>query len=91
MERGKRYIRRSADGRFFLYIEKSFDPIDQDKKTKLWTASEYLFKCRVSENPVEAFQEITDLIEWNEKEERYEDCATLINMRRKFFRIGPAN
>jgi len=78
MEKRKTYLKRSADGRFFLFKKnpKSYD-INLEKKTKLWLSSDFLYKSLVEENKSNAEKEITALIEWNQGKEKYDDCKKL--------------
>jgi hypothetical protein len=86
MGKGKKYIKKSADGRFFWHIENPrFDPIDIDKKTKLWLSSDYLFSERVKENPTDAYNELKNLIDLNKEKENYEECSSLIDLRDRYF------
>ena len=62
MRNGKRYIKKSADGRFFLYIEKPEYSIDPDKKTKLWLSSDYLLKESLRDSPISTFHQIEEMI-----------------------------
>ena len=86
MGKGKRYIKKSADGRFFLYVRKpDYDSIDLDKKTKLWLSSEYLLKESLKENPISTFSQIEEMLEWTIEIENYEACEKLQNIKRKHF------
>lgn len=78
MERRKTYLKRSADGRFFLFKRnpKSYN-ISLDNKTKLWLSSDFLYKSLVDENKINAEEEITNLIKWNEVMENYDSCKRL--------------
>jgi hypothetical protein len=86
MGKGKRYIKKSADGRFFLFIEKpTYPPIDIEKKTKLWLSSEYLLVESIKENHNLALEQMDDMIEWNRRNEKYEICSRLLGLREKYF------
>lgn len=86
MGKGKKYIKRSADGRFFLFIEKpTYKPIDIEKKTQLWLSSEYLIQESIKENQNLAFEQIEKMIEWNRTNEKYEVCTKLLDLRKKYF------
>lgn len=78
MERKKTYLKRSADGRFFLFKRnpKSYD-IGPDNKTKLWLSSDFLYSSLVKENKDKAEEEIQNLIKWNEVMENYDNCKKL--------------
>jgi hypothetical protein len=84
MERGKKYIKRSADGRYFVYIEKPEYIIDKEKKTKLWLSSPFLFSEAFDDNPIEAEKTLNALIEWNEESQDFESCSKLLNLKRSF-------
>lgn len=85
MGKGKRYIKRSADGRFFLFIEKpTYPPIDIEKKTQLWLSSEYLIQESIKENQSLALEQMESMIEWHKKNEKYEICSRLLNLRKKY-------
>jgi hypothetical protein len=81
MEKGKRYIKKSADGRFFLYIEKPVYSIDPDKKTKLWLSSPYLLEESLSEDKDKTIKILDYLIEWNETNQNFESCSRLLYLR----------
>ena len=83
MGKSKKYIKKSADGRFFLFVEKPDYKIDQERKTKLWISSDYLFNESVKENKVGTLQIIDNLISWNETAENFESCSRLLELRRK--------
>lgn len=86
MGKGKKYIKRSADGRFFLFVEKpTYTPIDIEKKTKLWLSSEYLIEESIKENQSLALEQMENMIEWNTKNEKYEICSRLLSLRKKYF------
>ena len=51
MGKGKRYIKKSADGRFFLHIEAPEYSIDPEKKSKLWLSSPYLLEESLKQDP----------------------------------------
>lgn len=75
---GKRkYIKRYPDGRYFLVIENTNDPIDIEKRTKLWTSSDYLFSESIKQNPEKTKEILEEMILWNEKKEKYEVCQKL--------------
>jgi hypothetical protein len=81
MEKGRRYIKKSADGRFFLYIEKPEYSIDPDKKTKLWLSSSYLLEESLKDDREKTIKILDYLIEWNEKKQNFESCSRLLNLR----------
>lgn len=86
MEKGKRYIKKSADGRFFLYVRKpDYDPIDLDKKTKLWLSSDYLLKESLKEDPISTLHQIEEMLKWNIEMENYEACGKLQNIKINHF------
>jgi hypothetical protein len=84
MEKGKKYIKRSSDGRYFIYIEKPEYNIDKEKKTKLWLSSPFLFSEALDDNPIEAEKTIEDLIKWNVESQNFEACSKLLNLKRSF-------
>jgi len=81
MEKGRRYIKKSADGRFFLYIEKPEYSIDPEKKTKLWLSSPYLIEESLKEDPDNTLKILDYLIEWNEINQNFESCSKLLSLR----------
>lgn len=81
MEKGRRYIKKSADGRFFLYIEKPEYSIDPEKKTKLWLSSPYLIEESLKEDPDKTLKILDYLIEWNEINQNFESCSKLLSLR----------
>ena len=83
MGKSKKYIKKSADGRFFLFVEKSEYSIDIEKKTKFWTSSNYLFEESLKENKHGTLEILENLISWNEKEQNFENCSKLLELRRK--------
>lgn len=83
MGKGRKYIKKSASGRFFLYVEEEEYLIDPDKKTKLWLASPYLIEESLKEDPCKTLETINYLIEWNEKNENFESCSLLISLKNK--------
>lgn len=83
MGKGKRYIKKSADGRFFLYIEKPEYSIDTEKKTKLWLSSDYLFEESLKEDREQTIQTLDYLIQWNESNQNFETCSRLLEMRKR--------
>jgi hypothetical protein len=85
MGKERRYIKKSADGRFFLHIEKLEYQIDLHKKTKLWLSSDYLLKESLKDSPISTFHQIEEMIEWNLEKENYEECEKLQNIKRKHF------
>jgi|688.fasta_scaffold1202535_1 hypothetical protein len=92
MSNRKRYLRKSADGRFFLHIEKpTYSPISIDKKTSLWVSSEYLIEESIRENPESALEQIEKMIDWNKKNEKYELCSRLVGLKAKYFDLNTKN
>ena len=83
MGKGKRYIKKSADGRFFLFVEKSDYTIDPEKKTKLWLSSDYLFEESLKEDRELTTKTLDELISWNENQQNFEDCIRLLEYRKK--------
>ena len=84
MGKGRRYIKKSSDGRFFLHIEKPEYQIDLDKKTKLWTSSDYLFLEALKEDSENARNTLDVLIGWNESQQNFEACNKLLVLRKTF-------
>ena len=85
MERGKRYIiKKSASGRHFLHIEIPEYNIDQEKKTKLWISSPFLFSEALDDDPELAEETLNSLIAWNEKEQNFESCSKLLCLKNSF-------
>lgn len=86
MRSKRRYLKKSADGRFFLYIENpTYSPIDLDKKSQLWVSSDYLINESIKENPKSALEQIEKMIDWNKNKESYEMCSKLIDLKNKYF------
>jgi hypothetical protein len=75
--RKRKYIKKSQDGRYFLIIENVYEDIDIERKTKLWTSSDYLFSESLKEGNEKTKKILEEMIYWNEKKERYEDCQKL--------------
>lgn len=75
--RKRKYIKKSQDGRYFLIVENIYEDIDIERKTKLWTSSDYLFNESLKEGTEKTKKLLEDMIYWNEKKERYEDCQKL--------------
>jgi hypothetical protein len=84
MGKGRKYIKKSANGRFFLYIEKPEYQIDLDKKTKLWTSSDYLFLESLKEDSESTKKTLDILIQWNEFQQNFEACDRLLVLRKTF-------
>ena len=84
MEKGRKYIKKSADGRFFLHIDKPEYQIDLDRKTKLWTSSDYLFSEAIKEDPEGAKNTLDLLIKWNEIQQNFEECNKLVILKKMF-------
>jgi hypothetical protein len=84
MEKGRKYIKKSADGRFFLHIDKPEYQIDLDRKTKLWTSSDYLFSEAVKEDLEGAKNTLDLLIKWNEIQQNFEECNKLVSLKKMF-------
>jgi hypothetical protein len=90
MRSKKRYLKKSADGRFFLYIKNpTYSPIDLDKKTSLWVSSEYLIRESIKEDPASALDQIEKMIDWNKKNEKYEMCSRLADLKKRYFSENP--
>jgi hypothetical protein len=84
MGKGRRYIKKSADGRFFLHIEKPEYQIDLDKKTKLWISSDYLFLEAVKDDVENTRNTLELLIRWNELKQNFEACNKLLILKKSF-------
>jgi hypothetical protein len=86
MDKGKKYIKKSPEGRFFLYTRNSeYSSIDLDKKTKLWLSTDYLLKESIKDNPIYTLNQIEEMIQWNLENENYKECAKLQNLKNKHF------
>jgi hypothetical protein len=83
MGKSKKYIKKSADGRFFLFVEKPEYQINPENKTKLWISSDYLFNESLKENKDETINTLNYLISWNESQENFENCSILLEYRKK--------
>lgn len=83
MGKSKKYIKKSADGRFFLFIDKEEYNIDPEKKTKLWISSEYLFEESIKDNKELTIDTLNFLISWNEEKENFEYCIKLLEYLKK--------
>ncbi len=81
MGKGKRYIKKSADGRFFLHIEEPEYSIDPEKKSKLWLSSPYLLEESLKQNPDRTKQTLDYLIKWNEINQNFELCSKLLSLK----------
>jgi hypothetical protein len=82
----KKYIRKSANGRFFLLVEEPISrSIDMDKKTSLWTSSDYLIEESIKEDPTNTLNQLEKMIWWNTEHENYEMCSKLSSLRNRFF------
>ena len=81
MGKGRRYIKKSADGRFFLHIEKPEYQIDLDKKTKLWTSSDYLFSEALKEDLENTKNTLDVLIRWNEIQQNFEAAKKIFKAK----------
>lgn len=77
MSKKKRYIRKSADGRFFLCIENEREEIDLDKKTKLWLSSDYLFSESARYDIEKTKKILKNMLQWNESKEKFEECQKI--------------
>lgn len=84
MDRVRKYIKRSPDGRFILYKSnpESYN-IDLEKKTKLWISSNYLYNELYLDNPDNAKKELEELIRHNENKQNFENCVILASMYMK--------
>jgi len=83
MGKSKKYIKKSADGRFFLFVDKEEYNIDPEKKTKLWISSEYLFEESIKDNKELTIDTLNFLISWNEEKENFEYCIKLLEYLKK--------
>lgn len=74
----------SKDGRFILLepLKPQFTE-DLDKRSKLWTSSDYLFNESVLKTPEETKKIISVLLEWNTSQENYEISKKLSNFLKK--------
>jgi len=81
MGKGKRYIKKSADGRFFLHIEEPEYSIDPDKKSKLWLSSPYLLEESLKQDPEVTNKVLNYLIKWNEINQNFETCSRLLLLK----------
>ena len=85
MGKPRKYIKRSADGRFFLFIDRPIFPqIDLDKKTKLWISSPYLFEESFKEDPKNTREELEKMLKWNEGNQNYEFCKKIMELKKRF-------
>jgi hypothetical protein len=88
MNRIRKFIKRSPNGGFFLHIEKDLHLVNLIQKTKLWLSSDYLIQEAIKEDPIKAKETIQSLIDWNNREEKYEECDKLIQMQKKYIKSG---
>ena len=73
-----RYKGISPDGKFIIYQKiKEEINLDQNKRTKLWISSEFLFNESLKKDPEKTKKILTDLIDWNTSKENYEECTKL--------------
>lgn len=85
MEKGRKYIvKKSINGRYFLHIEIPEYNIDQEKKTKLWVSSPFLFLEALDDDPALAIKTLNLLISWNESSQNFEACSKLIKLKNSF-------
>ena len=79
----RKFIRKSAFGRFFLFESKeSIQKISLENKTKLWLSSDYLFTESILQNKEETKKILDELIIWNEKNQFYENCVKLLKIQK---------
>jgi len=81
MGKGRRYIKKSANGRFFLHIEEPEYSIDPEKKSKLWLCSPYLLDESLKEDPEKTIKTLDYLIKWNEINNNFEFCSKLLCLK----------
>ena len=81
MGKGRRYIKKSADGRFFLHIEEPEYSIDPERKSKLWLCSPYLLEESLKQDRENTLQTLDYLIKWNEINQNFESCSRLLSLR----------
>jgi hypothetical protein len=81
MEKKRKYIKKSANGRFFLCIETPEYLIDPEKKTKLWLSSSYLIEESLRDDVNKTIEILNYLIEWNKSIENFEACSLLLHLR----------
>lgn len=81
MGKGKRYIKKSADGRFFLYIEKPEYEIDAEKKAILWLSCPYLLEESLKQDSEKTKETLNNLIEINEINQNFEICSKLLDLK----------
>jgi hypothetical protein len=85
MGKPRKYIKKSADGRFFLFVDRPIFPeIDLNKKTKLWISSPYLFEESIKEDPQNTKKQLENMLKWNESQQNYEVCKRIIEMQKRF-------
>jgi hypothetical protein len=74
-----RYKGLSEGGNFILCQKtKKNIPLDEEKRTKLWISSEFLFIESLEKNPEKTKKILIDLIKWNTLQENYEACNKLL-------------
>lgn len=83
MGKVKKYLKKSANGRFFLCIDKPDYSIDPEKRTQLWLSSDYLLEESIKENPKNSLLVLDFLIEWNKNENKFEECQKLLEIKNK--------
>jgi hypothetical protein len=81
MEKKRKYIKKSANGIFFLCIETPEYLIDPGKKTKLWLSSSYLIEESLRDDVNKTIEILNYLIEWNKSIENFEACSRLLHLR----------
>jgi hypothetical protein len=81
MGKVKRYIKKSADGRFFLHIDEPEYSIDPDKKSKLWLSSPYLLEESLKQDLGVTTKLLDYLIKWNEINQNFETCSRLLVLK----------
>ncbi len=79
----RRFIRKSANGRFFLFESKeALQKISLENRTKLWLSSDYLFTESILQNKEETKKSLDELIRWNEENQLYENCVKLLKIKK---------
>lgn len=84
MGKFRKYLKRSADGRFFLFTTGTIFPdIDLEKKTKLWLSSPYLFEESIKQDSRKTEKDLEKMLRWNEDNQNYEVCEKILQLKKK--------
>jgi len=84
MGKFRKHLKRSADGRFFLFtVGSTFPDISMEKKTKLWLSSPYLFEESIKQDARKTERDLEEMLRWNEHNQNYEVCEKILQLKKK--------